>query len=187
MARTKITSSQFMAIPTPAKEEAQAFLDYNNKSPTPYHAVQNAKSMLLDNGFTELTIESDWNLSKKGGYFITKGDTTIIAFLVGGQTTNGSPVALVATHTDSPSLKVKPCSKRGFGKYSQVGVTLYGGGTWYTWFDRELKLAGKVWVTLAVSIRSGSKQLDVETTETYPCLLNQSSFRSHFIFAIKRR
>ncbi|KAK2155291.1 hypothetical protein LSH36_243g00050 [Paralvinella palmiformis] len=45
-----------------------------------------------------------------------------------------------------PNDKVKPVSRRVKQGYIQVGVECYGGGSWYTWFDRDLKISGQVMI-----------------------------------------
>lgn len=50
-------------------------------------------------------------------------------------------------HLDSCALKIRPVSKKTKAGYLQVGVELYGGGIWASWFDRDLSIAGRVIVS----------------------------------------
>ncbi|CAN6452495.1 unnamed protein product [Victoria cruziana] len=67
----------------------------------------------------------------------------LVAFAVGEKYSLGSGFHVIAAHTDSPCLKLKPVSASSKAGYLMVNVQTYGGGLWHTWFDRDLSVAGR--------------------------------------------
>jgi len=127
-----------------AASAAEDFLDFVGRTGSPAHTVAEAKKRLLAAGFVELS--DVWDMKPGGTYFITKEGTSICAFGVGGAfDASKGGVVIAAAHTDSPCLKLRPCSKMpSSAGMLQIGVDTYGGGLWHTWFDRPLGMAGKV-------------------------------------------
>ncbi|RDW83369.1 putative aspartyl aminopeptidase [Coleophoma crateriformis] len=131
-----------------AEAKAHDFIDFVNASPTPYHAVNSAIQRLTKAGFEEIRERDPWasTLQPGGKYYMTRNGSTIVAFAVGKRWKAGNPVAMIGAHTDSPTLRIKPVSKKTGSGFIQVGVETYGGGIWHTWFDRDLSIAGRAMV-----------------------------------------
>ena len=118
-----------------------ALFNYLQNSLTAYHAVDNAKEILLSNGFTQLLETDDWQLCEGGKYFTVRNGSSIIAFTIGAL--DGFHYKIAASHCDSPALKLKEnCVNQG-GLYATLNTETYGGGLWATFFDRPLKIAGR--------------------------------------------
>ncbi|EHA53968.1 hypothetical protein MCOR02_001664 [Pyricularia oryzae] len=138
------TSVRTMAPPQSAHE----FLDFVNASPTPYHAVASSAALLEKAGFELIKERDNWSHSLRPGgkYYLTRNGSSIIAFAIGAKWRPGNPFAMVGAHTDSPTLRIKPVSRKTNSGFLQVGVETYGGGLWHTWFDRDLSIAGRALV-----------------------------------------
>ena len=119
-------------------------VDFIADSPTPFHAVNNMQQSLDEAGFQHLKEKDKWELKAGSGYYVTRNDSSIIAFIFGAQPTKETGIRLVGGHTDSPCLKIKPNPDVYKKSYYQLGVEVYGGVLLGSWFDRDLSIAGKV-------------------------------------------
>jgi len=123
------------------KEFNHGLLGFLDASPTPFHATQNMAGMFENAGFQRLNEVEKWHLKEGEKYYVTRNDSSIIAFTYPKKITN---YLMVGSHTDSPNLKLKPqpvLKEHGVVKF---GVESYGGLLLNPWFDRDLSLAGRV-------------------------------------------
>ena len=122
----------------------QDLLNFLGSSPTPFHAVEIMASQFLSSGFVRLNEADCWRLVAGGRYFVTRNDSSIIAFTMGYGDIAESGFRMTGAHTDSPCLKVKPSPEIIKCGYYQLGVEVYGGVLLNPWFDRDLSMAGRV-------------------------------------------
>ncbi|MDY0205028.1 MAG: M18 family aminopeptidase [Pseudomonas sp.] len=123
---------------------SQGLLDFLHSSPSPFHATQSMSTALQDAGYQALDEREIWQLKPQGRYYVTRNDSSIVAFQLGQQDPVEHGIRMVGAHTDSPCLKVKPQPELSQNSYWQLGVEVYGGVLLSPWFDRDLSLAGRV-------------------------------------------
>ena len=128
---------------------------------TPYHAQALIKEKLLKNGFTALSeLDEEWQLCEGGKYFVERNGATL-AFTVGNP--DNFSYKITASHLDSPALKLKenPFMEKA-GAYT-LNVEGYGGGVWYTFFERPLKIAGRV-------VKNENGRVSMQTVQSPFCV-----------------
>ena len=122
----------------------ESLLTFLGEATTPFHAVAAMARRLEAAGFQRLDAAGAWALQPAGRYYLTRNDSSIIAWLQGSEAAPRDGMRMVGAHTDSPCLMVKPNPVKLRQGYFQLGVEVYGGALLNPWFDRDLSLAGRV-------------------------------------------
>lgn len=124
-------------------ETSEELLGFIEKSPSGFHAVANMKEMLTVEGFREIEESEEWKLEIGGKYFVTRNDSSMVAFSVPSKKWKGWHI--MASHSDSPSFKIKENPEISVADhYVKLNVERYGGMICSAWFDRPLSVAGRI-------------------------------------------
>ncbi|MBD8493734.1 M18 family aminopeptidase [Pseudomonas syringae] len=126
------------------EELNKGLIDFLKASPTPFHATATLVQHLEAGGFQRLDERDTWTVESGGRYYVTRNDSSIIAFRMGRHSPLIGGIRMVGAHTDSPCLRVKPQPELQRQGFWQLGVEVYGGALLAPWFDRDLSLAGRV-------------------------------------------
>ena len=139
---------------TQAHAAAQDLLDFIDASPSPWHAVASCEARLQAASYSRLEEVERWQLAAEGRYYVVRGGSAIIAFIVGTQNAAETGLRLIGAHTDSPGLRLKPKPAEDAQGLVRLGVEIYGGPLLATFADRDLSLAGLVNVRTAEGFAS---------------------------------
>ena len=121
--------------------ELQQFLI---ESPGCFHAVAALKRRLDAAGFTELRESERWSLTPGRGYYVSRNGSSLLSFRLPER--KAEALHIIASHSDSPSFKLKPDPALWADGVLRLNVEGYGGMIRRSWFDRPLSVAGRVLV-----------------------------------------
>ena len=149
-------------ISATAKQHALRLIEYIDASPSPWHVVTSSIALLEADGYQHLLEKDAWHLKAHGRYYVLRDGASIIAFVIGCKQLAETGLHIVAAHTDSPGLRLKPKAAFASQGIAQLGVEVYGGPILATFTDRDLSLAGRVMV------RDGSKTISYNVNLNKP-------------------
>ncbi|HSX11425.1 MAG TPA: M18 family aminopeptidase [Chlamydiales bacterium] len=141
------------------------FVHFLDRSPSVYHAAREITTRLAEADFTPLAESEKWQLEPGKGYFVQREDTLIAAFRLPKK----RPVSatLLASHIDSPGLKIKPHPETSSHDIGQFGTEVYGGPLLHTWLDRDLAVAGRI----VTQNKKGVSQSKTVLLDDYPVII----------------
>lgn len=143
----------------------EKFVHFLNRSPTVYHAAREITTQLAEADFTPLSEGERWKLEPGKGYFVVREDTLVAAFRLPKKTPTSC--VILASHVDSPALKIKPQPEICSNGIGQFGTELYGGPLLHTWLDRDLALGGRI----VVLDKNGKCESKLVLLDDYPVII----------------
>ena len=130
-----------------------SFIDFVRRSPSAFHAVDAICAQLDAAGFVRLDEGEPYAVAPGSRCYVTRNRSSVIAFTV--PACGFAPFAIVASHSDSPTFKLKPgYEEEALGQYVRLNVERYGGMIMSTWLDRPLSIAGRVLVREGGALRT---------------------------------
>ncbi|MCR5825733.1 MAG: M18 family aminopeptidase, partial [Oscillospiraceae bacterium] len=124
--------------------------DFIVESPGSFHAVAALQRRLDAAGFTRLRENERWTLTPGQGYYVTR-NASIVSFRLPAREVNA--IHIIASHSDSPSFKLKPDPALWREGTLRLNVEGYGGMIRRSWLDRPLSVAGRVLIADGDALR----------------------------------
>ncbi|WP_458458632.1 M18 family aminopeptidase [Pseudobutyrivibrio sp.] len=139
-------------------ETVKGLFEFIEESPSQFHVVANERQRFLDAGFVELSEAKEWKLELGKNYFVTRNGSSILAFRM--PKAEYKSFMIMASHSDSPSFRIKEMPEMKEGHYVKLNTEKYGGMLMAPWFDRPLSIAGRAIVKSKNGIETKLVNLD---------------------------
>ncbi|SFH72447.1 aspartyl aminopeptidase [Pseudobutyrivibrio sp. OR37] len=139
-------------------ETVKGLFEFIEESPSQFHVVENERQRFLKEGFTELLESKEWKLELGKNYFVTRNGSSILAFRMPKE--NYKSFMIMASHSDSPSFRIKEMPEMKEGHYVKLNTEKYGGMLMAPWFDRPLSIAGRAIIKTSKGIETKLVNLD---------------------------
>ena len=108
---------------------------------TPYHASAQAAEELETMGYTRLEEREAYTIVRGGRYYVCRDGSALIAFSVGSRP---GGFRIVASHLDSPCLKIKGNPLMTGSGCVRLNTEVYGGPLLYAFLNQPLRIAGRM-------------------------------------------
>lgn len=140
-----------------SRAHCRHLLSFVNRSPTAFHCAAEAARLLHGAGFLQVTTSEGARTTRGSACFIRHAGS-LLAWRTGRSPTAG--FRIVAAHSDSPCLKLKPHWVKAGPGVEQLDVDVYGRVLLHTWLDRDLGVAGRVVLESSGALRSRLVQVN---------------------------
>lgn len=117
------------------------FILFLKQAPTSWHAASEIGVRLAQQDFTPLQEGANWTLKPGMRYFTQRGGS-LCAFSLPSHSPKKANI--LASHTDSPALKLKPHPLFIEDDLTMIRVETYGSPILSTWMNRDLAIAGRL-------------------------------------------
>ena len=136
----------------------KGLFEFIEESPSQFHVVENERQRFLKEGFIELSESKQWNIELGKNYFVTRNGSSILAFRM--PKNEYKSFMIMASHSDSPSFRIKEMPEMKEGHYVKLNTEKYGGMLMAPWFDRPLSIAGRAIIKTKNGIETKLVNLD---------------------------
>lgn len=127
------------------EEISREMMKFIQDHPSCYHVAEGLAQMLEQNGFHRLYENERWDLKRGEKYYVLRNGSSLTGFRLPKKEPENFQI--VASHSDSPSFKIKENPEmKTAGHYIELNTEKYGGMLCAPWFDRPLSIAGRVMV-----------------------------------------